>query len=115
MKGWDTAEKDLEANLNRILEILKKDEYITDRDKKIQKLTKNISELDTSLGFYSPAFYLAHKLKYLSTVKALARTARPKSYSQFRFDEVVLSHLSIFLLFFKKNGIRLKTKVLIFN
>jgi len=29
MKGWDTAEKDLEANLNRILEILKKDEYIT--------------------------------------------------------------------------------------
>ena len=40
MKGWDTAEKDLEANLNRILEILKKDEYITDRDKKIQKLTK---------------------------------------------------------------------------
>ena len=78
MSGWNTAEKDLEANLNRVLEILKQDEYIADRDKKIQKLTKNISELDTSLGFYSPAFYLAHKLKYLSTVRALARAARPK-------------------------------------
>ena len=88
MRGWNTAEKDLEGNLNRVLEILKQDEYIGDRDKKIQKLTKNISELDTSLGFYSPAFYLAYKLKYLRTVRGLARTARPKSYSQFRFDEV---------------------------
>lgn len=49
MKGWDTAEKDLEANLNRILEILKKDEYITDRDKKIQKLTKNHNFLRTAI------------------------------------------------------------------
>lgn len=88
MTGWDIAEKDLEANLNRVLAILKKDEYINDRDKKIQKLTKNISELDTSVGFYNPAFYLGHKLKYLSTVKALARAACPKSYRQFRFDEV---------------------------
>ena len=88
MTGWDTAERDLKANLNQVLEILKKDEYITDREKKIQKLTKNISELDTSLGFYDPAFYLAHKLKYLSTVRGLARAARPKSYSQFRFNEI---------------------------
>lgn len=88
MTGWDTAERELKANLNWFLEILKKDKYLIDRDKKIQKLTKNISEIDTSLGFYSPAFYIAHKLKYLSTVRALARVARPKSFSQFRIDEM---------------------------
>ena len=88
MDGWDCAEDDLKQNLNEVLEILKKDEYQKGRDAKIQELKKCISEIDTSLGFYSIKFYLEHKFKYLRTVRRLKRSRRPKSYSQFKSDEM---------------------------
>ena len=87
-EGWDCAEGDLKKNLNEVLELLKQDNDIGDRDAKLQKLTECISEIDTRIGFYSIAFYLEHKFKYLRTLARLSKVKRPKSYHQFRYEEI---------------------------
>ena len=88
MQGWDTAEENLKKNLTEILEILKQDEYIEDRENKIRILTLNIESLDLSLGFYSDAFFWTHRNKYLRTVGSLNRGKRSKNYSDFRYAEI---------------------------
>ena len=85
MQGWHTAEKNLKKNLTKILEIVKQDEYLEDRENKIKILTLNIESLDLSHDFYSEAFLRLHRTAYLITVRKLTRAKRPESYREFRY------------------------------
>jgi hypothetical protein len=88
MQGWHTAEKNLKKNLTKILEIIKQDEYLEDRENKMKILTLNIESLDLSHDFYSEAFLRLHRTAYLRTVRKLTRAKRPKSYQEFRYTEI---------------------------
>ena len=88
MRGWNTAANDLKDNLIQVLELVQKDQYLKDKDNTIRILSLNIERLDLSLDFYSEDFFLAHKSKYLRTVRNLTRPIRPKSLREYRYDEV---------------------------
>ena len=88
MRGWNTAANDLKDNLIQVLELVQKDPYLKDKDNTIRILSLNIERLDLSLDFYSEDFFLAHKSKYLRTVRNLTRPIRPKSLHEYRYDEV---------------------------
>ena len=88
MRGWNTAANDLKDNLIKVLDLVQKDPYLKDKDNTIRILSLNIEQLDLSLDFYSDAFFLAHKSKYLRTVRKLSKPIRPKSLREFRYDEI---------------------------
>ena len=88
MRGWNTAANDLKENLIKVLDLVQKDPYLKDKDNTIRILSLNIERLDLSLDFYSDAFFLAHKSKYLRTVRKLSKPIRPKSLYEFRYDEI---------------------------
>jgi len=88
MRGWNTAANDLKENLIKVLDLVQKDPYLKGKDNTIRILNLNIERLDLSFDFYSEDFFLAHKTKYLRTVRNLTRQIRPKSLHEFRYDEV---------------------------
>ena len=88
MQGWDTAYKNLKENLTKVLELVKDDHTLENRENKIRILTLNIERLELDLDFYSEEFFWTHKSKYLRTVKSLTRGPRPISYRDFRYSEI---------------------------
>ena len=88
MQGWDTAYKNLKENLTKVLELVKDDHTLENRENKIRILTLNIERLELDLDFYSEEFFWTHKSKYLRTVKSLTRAPRPISYIDFRYSEI---------------------------
>ena len=88
MRGWDTAQQNLRDNLTEILNLVREDQTLKDRENKIRILTLNIERLELHHDFYSEEFFWTHKSKYLRTVKSLTRGPRPISYRDFRYSEI---------------------------
>jgi hypothetical protein len=84
LRGWEKAELNLLTNLNEIVELLRQDKYIANKDFIIEGLVKSIENIDLSLGFFTEAFYWKHRRGYLRIASRLERSLRPVQFPQFR-------------------------------
>lgn len=93
MRGWDTAQSNLKANLEKVIQLLKKDKYHLDAEKHIAILNSEIENLAVIDNFYSEDFYSKHRKKYLGILKKLSMVKQP--LNNFNFPGLVKTSRTI--------------------
>lgn len=84
-RGAKKAMRELIPMLNRVLETLKSDQVILQREQLIIKLEAAIANID-KVDFQDDRFFEKHKNQYIRILKRLSRPDKPYSYEDFKAD-----------------------------
>jgi hypothetical protein len=84
-RGAKKATRELIPMLNRVLETLKSDQVILQREQLIIALEAAIANID-KVDFQDDRFFEKHKNQYIRILKRLSRPDKPYSYEDFKAD-----------------------------